>query len=326
VTTAPSNRQVGVGSPDRSPAAGSAPPASKRPRVHRHELLAGSVLLLPTVAVLLAVSLYPVLRTLWMSVRDTSPVLQNDSFTGWANFARLLGDGGFWNAWQQTMVFTAISTLLETLLGLGIALVLHQTFRGRGFVRAVVLIPWAIPTVVTSRLFGYLFDGQNGLINYLLLKLQLVDQSINFLGDSRTAMGAIVIADVWKTTPFMTLLILAALQTIPHELMESASIDGASPLRRFFNVTLPLIMPALLIAALLRTLDAFRMFDLPYVLTGGGPADSTEVMSTLAYKTMFSGSQYGYGSTIATGMFVTEILIALGFAVFLVRRFRATGD
>jgi multiple sugar transport system permease protein len=296
----------------------------RRPRVHGQELLAGSALLLPTVVVLLAVSLYPVLRTLWMSVRDTSPVLQNDNFTGWANLARLWGDSGFWNAWQQTMVFTGISTALETLLGLGIALVLHQTFRGRGFVRAVVLIPWAIPTVVTSRLFGYLFDGQSGLVNYLLLKLQLVDQSVNFLGNSNTAMGAIVVADVWKTTPFMTLLILAALQTVPHELIESASIDGASPLRRFFDVTLPLIMPALLIAALLRTLDAFRMFDLPYVLTGGGPADSTEVMSTLAYKTMFSGSQYGYGSTIATGMFVTEILIALGFAFFLVRRFRAT--
>jgi ABC-type sugar transport system permease subunit len=296
----------------------------RRPRVHGQELLAGSALLLPTVVVLLAVSLYPVLRTLWMSVRDTSPVLQNDNFTGWANLARLWGDSGFWNAWQQTLVFTGISTALETVLGLGIALVLHQTFRGRGFVRAVVLIPWAIPTVVTSRLFGYLFDGQNGLVNYLLLKLQLVDQSVNFLGNSNTAMGAIVVADVWKTTPFMTLLILAALQTVPHELIESASIDGASPLRRFFDITLPLIMPALLIAALLRTLDAFRMFDLPYVLTGGGPADSTEVMSTLAYKTMFSGSQYGYGSTIATGMFVTEILIALGFAFFLVRRFRAT--
>ncbi len=288
-------------------------------------MLSGFGLLLPTVTVLLGVSLYPVIRTLWMSLRDTSPILQDDSFTGWTNLVRLLSDSAFWNAWQQTVVFTGVSTFLETLLGLGIALVLHQSFRGRGFVRAVVLIPWAIPTVVTSRMFGYLLDGQHGIVNYLLLKVHVVDQPVNFLGNTETAMSAIIVADVWKTTPFMMLLILAALQTIPDELSESASMDGAGAWQRFFHVTLPLILPALLIAALLRTLDAFRMFDLPYVLTGGGPADSTEVMSTLAYKTMFSGSEYGYGSTIATAMFATEILIALGFAFFLVRRFRAAG-
>lgn len=301
---------------------------SHRPRRHRgrtRELLSGFGLLLPTLVVLLAVSLYPVLRTLWMSLRDTSPILQEDSFTGAENLARLFSDDAFWNAWRQTLVFTGVSTLLETLIGLGMALVLHQAFRGRGFVRAVVLIPWAIPTVVTSRMFGYLLDGEDGVVNYLLLQLHLVDQPVNFLGNSQTAMSAIIVADVWKTTPFMMLLILAALQTIPDELTESASMDGAAAWQRFLHVTLPLIMPALLIAALLRTLDAFRMFDLPYVLTGGGPADSTEVMSTLAYKTMFSGSEYGYGSTIATAMFITEILIALGFAFFLVRRFRATG-
>lgn len=295
------------------------------PRLPGREVLAGFGLLLPTVFVLLAVSLYPVLRTLWMSLRNTSPILREDKFTGWANFSHLLGDDGFWNAWKHTIMFTGISTFLETLLGLGIALILHQAFRGRGFVRAIVLIPWAIPTVVTSRMFAYLFDGQNGLINYFLLRLHIVQSPINFIGDTRTAMGTIIFADVWKTTPFMMLLILAALQTIPTELRESAALDGSSAWRYFWSIRLPLIMPALLIAALLRTLDAFRIFDLPYVLTGGGPADSTEVMSTLAYKTLFSGSQYGYGSAMATGMFATEILIALGFTIFLVRRFRAVG-
>ena len=134
-----------------------------------------------------------------------------------------------------------------------------------------------------------------GLVNWLLITEGLVDAPINFTGDARTAMGMIILADVWKTTPFMALLILAALQTIPSELTESAQLDGAGPVRQFFSITLPLIMPAMLIAALLRALDAFRIFDLPYVLTGGGPAGSTEVMSTLAYKTLFSGSQYGYG-------------------------------
>jgi ABC-type sugar transport system permease subunit len=294
-------------------------------RLPSREVLAGYGLLLPTVFVLLAVSLYPVLRTLWMSFRNTSPILREDKFTGWANFSKLLGDAGFWNAWKHTIMFTGISTFVETLLGLGIALVLHQAFRGRGFVRAIVLIPWAIPTVVTSRMFAYLFDGQNGLVNYLLMKLNIVQSPINFIGDTRTAMGTIILADVWKTTPFMMLLILAALQTIPTELQESAALDGSSAWRYFWSIRLPLIMPALLIASLLRTLDAFRIFDLPYVLTGGGPADSTEVMSTLAYKTLFSGSEYGYGSAMATAMFATEVLIALGFTFFLVRRFRAVG-
>jgi ABC-type sugar transport system permease subunit len=303
-----------------------APPgtaATHRPQLGgRREVLAGFGLLLPTVVVLLAVSLYPVLRTLWMAFRDTSPVLGADNFTGLDNLHALLADEGFANAWRHTLFFTGASTLLETLLGLGIALVLHQRFTGRGFVRAVVLIPWAIPTVVTSRMFGYLFDGQTGLVNWVLTSLHLVSAPVNFTGDPQTAMGTIILADVWKTTPFMALLILAALQTIPGELTESAQLDGAGPVRQFWAITLPLIMPAMLIAALLRALDAFRIFDLPYVLTGGGPADSTEVMSTLAYKTLFSGSQYGYGSAMATAMFLTEAVIALGFAVFLVRRFR----
>jgi ABC-type sugar transport system permease subunit len=323
------DRVLVVNSPDHMPNGGVRRPnlSKRRPasRLPNREVLAGFGLIIPSVFVLLAVSLYPVLRTLWMSFRNTSPILQQDQFTEWQNFTRLLTDAGFCHAWKNTITFTGISTLLETLLGLGIALVLHQTFRGRGFVRAMVLIPWAIPTVVTSRMFGYLFDGQTGLVNYLLMKFDLVRSPINFIGNPHTAMGTIILADVWKTTPFMMLLILAALQTIPTELRESAALDGATAWRYFWSVRMPLIMPALLIAALLRTLDAFRIFDLPYVLTGGGPANSTEVMSTLAYKTGFSGSEYGYGSAMATAMFVTEVVIALGFAYFLARRFRAVG-
>lgn len=275
---------------------------------------------------MLAVSLYPVLRTFWLATRNTSLAAAQDEFVGAENVQRLWGDAQFWNAWTQTLVFTGTSTLLETLLGVAIALVLYETFRGRGFVRAAVLVPWAIPTVVTSRMFGWLFDGQNGVVNYLLVQLGITDHYVNFLGDTAWALPTLILADVWKTTPFMALLVLAALQTISPSLLESARMDGAGPLRTFFAVRLPLILPALLIAALLRTLDAFRIFDLPYVLTGGGPADSTETLSTLAYKRLFSGLELGYGSTMATAMFVTEVLIAVGFAVFLVRRFRTVGS
>jgi ABC-type sugar transport system permease subunit len=317
--------------PARAAAAVSAPPRAKtsaagrgstrRERYGGH--LGAAALMAPTLLALLAVSLYPVLRSLWMSARDTTLAQQTDSFTGLKNYRELAGDAQFWNAWKQTLGFTAASTLLETLIGLVMALVLFETFRGRGWVRAAMLIPWAIPTVVTSRMFGWLFDGQNGLINYVLVKLHLVEHNVNFLGSTSLAMPTIVLADVWKTAPFMALLILAGLQTIPHSLSEAARIDGASAWQVFWHVRLPLLMPSLLVAAMLRALDAFRVFDLPYTLTGGGPADSTETLSTLAYKHLFSGLEIGYGSTIATAMFVTESLVAVGFAVFIFRRLKA---
>jgi multiple sugar transport system permease protein len=267
-----------------------------------------------------------VARSLWLSLRDTTLAQQTDKFVGVDNYRNLWSDEGFWNAWRQTLGFTAASTLLETFIGLGMALVLSQAFRGRGLVRAAVLIPWAIPTVVTSRMFSWLFDGQNGVVNYLLVKTHLAPHNVNFLGSTSLAMPTIVLADAWKTAPFMALLILAGLQTIPTSLTEAAHVDGASAWRAFWHIKLPLLMPSLLIAAMLRALDAFRIFDLPYTLTGGGPADSTETLSTMAYKRLFSGLELGRGSAITTAMFLTEALIAIGFAYFIFRRLRAAED
>jgi ABC-type sugar transport system permease subunit len=296
--------------------------AEKGPR--RRGVLVAIGLMAPTLAAIAAVSLYPVGRTLWLSLRDTQLAQQQDKFTGLGNLRRMLDDDQVRAAWKQTVVFTAASTTLETLIGFGMALILFEAFRGRGLVRAAVLVPWAIPTVVTSRMFGWLFDGQNGVINYLLVKTHITGSYVNFLGSSRTAMWTIVVADVWKTTPFMALLILAGLQTVPGSLLEAARVDGASAWQAFWQIRLPLVMPSLLIAALLRSLDAFRVFDLPYTLTGGGPADSTETLSTVAYKRMFSGLETGYGSAIATATFVTEVFIAVGFGIFLARRLKAT--
>lgn len=301
---------------------------AKVPETHerRRVVLGALALMAPALLTLLAISLYPVLRSVWLSFRDTTLAAQTDAFNGLENYRNLWTDDQFWNAWRQTVGFTVASTLLETLIGLGMALVLAANFPGRGLVRAAVLIPWAIPTVVTSRMFGWLFDGQNGVVNWFLVKLHLVGHNVNLLGDAQLAMPTIVLADVWKTAPFMALLLLAGLQTIPHTYTEAGRVDGASPWRIFWNIRLPLLMPSLLIAALLRALDAFRIFDLPYTLTGGGPADSTETMSTLAYKRLFSGLEIGYGSALSTAMFVTEALIAIGFALFIFRRLRATED
>lgn len=323
----------GLTSPPKVPAPGGhpGPPAPQRSRTIRPRfrrprrsvpLFAGIALLAPALAAVLAVSLYPVLRTLWLSLHDAG-FSGPSRFTGLGNLDKLLADHLFWNAWWRTVGFAFATTLAETVLGICFALVLHRSFRGRGWVRAAVLVPWTIPTVVTSRMFGWIFDGQTGVANYLLTHLHLTDGYVDFLSDPRTALPAIALADVWKTTPFMALLVLAALQTVPAELAESARVDGASPWRTFRSITLPVIAPALLIAALLRILDAFRVFDLPYVLTGGGPADSTETLSTFGYKTLFSGLELGYGSMIATAAFVTEVFIAAAFAWHLSRRYRA---
>jgi ABC-type sugar transport system permease subunit len=283
-----------------------------------------AVLLLPATAAMAAVSVYPVLQGLWLSLRDTSLISPDDKFIGLDNYHAVLADPQFWNAWRHTLEFTAVSTLLETILGLAMALVLYEWFIGRGLVRAAMLVPWAIPTVVTSKMFGWLFDGQNGVINYLLLSLGLIDERINWYGSTEHALQTIIIADVWKTTPFMALLLLAGLQTIPQSLREAALTDGTRPWQYFWHVRLPMLAPTLLIAAMFRALDAFRIFDLVYVLTGGGPADSTETLSTLTYKQLFSALQFGYGSALATAMFITEIAIAAVFGVFLVRKLRQT--
>jgi ABC-type sugar transport system permease subunit len=284
------------------------------------------VLLVPALASIGAISVYPVLLGLWLSFRDTTLASPTDTFIGLGNYRQIVSDGQFWNAWIHTIQFTSASTLLETSLGLMIALVLSERFRGRGIVRAAMLVPWAIPTVVTSKMFGWLFDGQNGIVNYLLRSVGILQHNVNWYGSPDFALATIIIADVWKTTPFMALLLLAGLQTIPDSLAEASVIDGASAWQRFWYVRLPLLTPTLLIASMFRALDAFRIFDLVYVLTGGGPADATEVLSTFTYKNLFSALQVGYGSTLSTIMFITEIVIAVIFGVFLLRKMREVGQ
>ncbi|QEN87287.1 sugar ABC transporter permease [Labrys sp. KNU-23] len=287
--------------------------------------LAPWLLILPLLISLGSVSVYPIVNGVWLSLTNTSLVTQEDAFVGLANYRALLGDDAFWNAWRHTVLFTAVSTALETVLGLAMALLLYEPFVGRSLVRAAMLVPWAMPTVVTSKMFGWLFDGQHGLINYLLKSVGLIDGNINWYGSVDHALDTIIIADVWKTTPFMALLLLAGLQTVPRSLTEAAKMDGASAWRIFWHVRLPLLLPTLLIAGMFRALDAFRIFDLVYVLTGGGPADSTETLSTLSYKVLFSTLQFGYGSALSTAMFITETLIAIGFGIFIVARLRRQG-
>ncbi|NTF90790.1 sugar ABC transporter permease [Agrobacterium rhizogenes] len=282
------------------------------------------LLLLPAFLSLASVSFYPIVNGVYLSFTNRSLITQDNDFIGIANYAQLLADPPFWNAWWHTIWFTVASTTLETLIGLAMALILCEAFAGRGVIRAAMLVPWAMPTVVTSKMFGWLFDGQHGIINFILLHLGLIDQNVNWYGSPDTALTTIILADVWKTTPFMALLLLTGLQTVPKSLIEAARMDGARAWTIFWNIRLPLLLPTLLIAGLFRALDAFRVFDLVYVLTGGGPADSTETLSTLSYKVLFSTLQFGYGSAVSTAMFITEGLIAVVFCLFLVRQIRKT--
>jgi multiple sugar transport system permease protein len=261
--------------------------------------------LAPALLILAAVLLYPGLSVLWLSLHRRLLIFDISRFVGLDNFAFLIQDSRFWNAFGNTLYFTAVSVAAELLLGLGVAVLLHRAFRGKGLMRTVLLIPWAIPTVVSAKMWEWLYNPDFGLLNYLL------GMRINWLGSPALALHAAIFMDVWKTTPFVALLLMAGLQTIPRELYQAARIDGATAWMAFRAITLPLLKPVILVVLIFRTLDAFRVFDAVYVLTGGGPANTTETLSIYAYKVLFQTLQFGYGSAIAVTVFFFVGLITL---------------
>lgn len=239
------------------------------------------------------------------------------NFVGLKNFADVLKDKRVMQTLGVTLIFTVFSVALELLLGLMLALIMNKAMTGKGFIRTVSLIPWAIPTSVAALIWAYMYDGSSGIMAIILTKLHLLNQSTDLLMSGSKALTAVVFADVWKTTPYMALLLLAGLQTISDSLYEAAEVDGASKLRQFFSITLPLLKPSILVALLFRTLDAFRVFDLIYVLTGGGPGGSTESISIYAYKTMFAQTKFGYGAAIVIIMALTVGIISFAYMKLL---------
>jgi ABC-type sugar transport system permease subunit len=231
---------------------------------------------------------------------------------GWQNYADLWTDPVAADSLRNTLLFIAVTIPLELLLGLAIALVMNRTFRGRGLLRAVVLIPWAIPTVVSSQMWRFIFNDRYGLFNFALFGGD-VSRYMAPLADPELAMVAIMAAEAWKTTPFAALILLAGLQSIPDDLYEAAAIDGATGWQQFRHVTLPLIVPALLLAVLFRTIDALRVFDLVFVMTQGGPADATNVLQFYGYKKTFAEGMIGYGSAVAVCVFLLSLLLSLAY-------------
>lgn len=239
------------------------------------------------------------------------------NFVGLQNYFYYLNpsNSDFWGPLSYTFIFTIISVFCELILGMLVAIIINRSFKGRGIVRASVLVPWAIPTVVAALMWKFLYDGQTGFMAHIFASLHLIKNSGVLLTTHIGSTFAIVFADVWKTSPYMALLILAGLQGIDSSLYEATAVDGANKVQQFFKITLPLLKPTLLVALLFRTLDAFRMFDLVWVLTGG--ANNTETISSYAYKTMFSQMEFGRGSTLAFIAFICVAIISIAYIKIL---------
>jgi trehalose/maltose transport system permease protein len=262
------------------------------------------MLLTPCLIALLGVGLYPLYRTFALAFTDTwAGDPDPGRWVGLANFGELFGQWDFWLATRNTLFFTFTSVGIELVLGLIIALVLNAKIRGRGTLRAMMLLPWALPTVVAARMWSWMLHDQYGVMNDLFLyRLGLISEPIAWTGTSGWAMASIIVADVWKTTPFVALLLLAGLQVIPRELYEAAEADGASPWQQFWLVCLPLLKPALLVTVIFRVLDAVRVFDIIWVMTQG--RFQTESLGTYAYRQLFEFSRLGYGSAVSVMLFV----------------------
>ncbi len=283
-------------------------------RRQRADRRAGLLFLAPALAVLAAVTVYPAGWVLWLSLQHRVPVFGVARWAGLGHYEFLATDPRFWNAASVTVVFTALSVGLELSLGLAVALALSGQRVGPRVALSLLLLAWALPSVVTAKLFEWLYHPSAGLVNFLL-----GGRAYNWLGDPALALPGLILADVWRTMPFVALLCYARLTTIPAELYEAAQVDGAGRLATFAQITLPLLRQILLVALVFRTMDALRAFDLMFVLTGGGPANTTETLTVYAYRSLFQTLQLGFGSAIGVVVFALVMSVAWGYLQLLRR-------
>jgi len=280
--------------------------------------------LAPMLVALIFVAAWPLMRTFYFSFTDTTlDNLYGGKWIGFDNYLSMrtlssgrivwrgaLVDPVWWVAVKNTLYFSVVSVFFETVLGLIVALILNAEFRGRGLLRAAILIPWAIPTIVSARMWGWMLNDQFGIINDILLFFGLISEKIAWTASPNTAMMAVLVVDIWKTTPFMALLLLAGLQVIPRDIYEATKIDGIHPIKVFFRVTFPLLRPALMVAVIFRALDALRIFDLVYVLTPNSAA--TKTMSVVSRENMMDFNKFAYGSAQSTLLFaIIAIFVSL---------------
>ena len=281
----------------------------------RSEALFALWLVLPAMLTICAIAFLPLGRAIWLSLWKYNLRFANTPRTweGLGNYQRILEDERFQNALKVTATVAGVSIAAELVLGMIVALVINRWFPGRGMVRASVLVPWALTTVVAAKMWALIYQAEYGVFNRILDDLGIADSYRPWIASPDFALWAMIGADVWKTTPFVALLLLAGLQLIPSELHEASKIDGATAWQSFWRITVPLLRPTILVALLFRTIDAARMFDLPFVLTGGGPGFETETLTLYTYRTLFTNLSFGMGSALAVTTFLIVLSVSFVF-------------
>lgn len=284
------------------------------------DALIGFGLILPSLLIILGISLQPILSTLFLSVFESSRGINVERiFVGLGNYTALLSEQLFWVTIGRTLYFTFVSVGLELILGLAIAQLIHSHPPGWKFLRTSLIIPWAVPTIVNGTMWRWIYNADYGALNGLLLQLGIIDKYIPWLTRPDVAMNLVILADIWHSVPFIALILQAALATLPADLEEAAAVDGANSLQRFLLIRLPLLRPAILVALVIRTVEAFRAFDLIYVITNGGPAFGTVTISYLTYLETFSFGNVGRGSALSFLISIFTLIMAFIYIRVLYR-------
>ena len=290
----------------------SAPVSRRKSAWLKEETIIGYLFVAPIIAVLLLLVAYPFFKAFELSLTDKMIGFPDPSFIGLDNYVNLFNDPNYWKTLGNTVVFTVASVGIKVPIGMGVAILANQSIRGRGFVRGIVLLPYAMPALTAVLIFSWFYNDQFGVLNYVLMQLGVISEPKAWLGMASTAMPAVIAVNVWKGFPFFVMTLLAGMQGVSNDLYEAADMDGASVFHRFWHITVPGVMPVLMITTLLSTIWTFNDFMIIFVLTKGGPAFSTMVLSVLTYETAFSSFEIGRGAAIpVTIMPVLGVLVVL---------------
>ena len=286
--------------------------------LERRTQFVGIGFITPTFLIIALILVYPVIQSVVLSVGQSSiDGFEPYRFVGLEHYKALLGNDRFWRSLSVTLVFTALSIPLELILGVGLALLMNETFHGKGFARLAVLFPWALPTALNALIWRWMYNADYGLFNAVGLEAGIISTPINWLGEENLAMLSMVVVSVWKTSSFMALIILAGLQSIPRDLYEAGRMDGMTRWQEFREITLPLLKGSIMVALIIRSMDALRTFELPFSLTDGGPNSATETLSLYAYKVIFEFVEFNAGAAIVVVQFVVIFGLSLLYILML---------
>lgn len=291
--------------------------STKKMRRQWPEARVGKAMAAPSLILIFALAIYPLLYTIFISFTELNMMTGETQYKGLTNYIQAFTSGEFWNSVWVTLLFTILSLVIQLPLGVLVALLLNQEFKGRWLLRSIVLVPWAVPTLVNSTLWNWIFNTQYGAANRLLIQFNLISEPIIWFDTPMKAMGVIVFADTWRMLPLYVLMMLASLQTIPQSQIEAAILDGAGAFSRFRNVILPLIKPMLLVVLVIRTMQALKVFDIIYMLTHGGPANGTMVISYYIYNQSFGFMHFSYGAALAIIVAVISTIITVLYVKIL---------